>query len=419
MENMKTIKTRILNKYDVLDNYKDFIPLKGEICIAEVATVQNPTEIADGFDGDTYDERPIVGIKVGDGEHTFAQLPWIQAVAGDVSAGIKTLTGVADIDAKIADIALADGRQLATIAELNKVSEDLGKVNTTVTDATLGNAALKNAIETLSSNTSSSLATKVDQSVAENASSEDKLVKKSTVTADINTAKTDLNTAIQGVQANVDTLANGQVSKNNENIGKINTKIGNVSIGTNENEQEKSITQAIADLQAVVGDSSEDLGSQVKDLQEQINTILENPDAEGAINSIKEFTDYITEHDTLAEGFLSDINGLKTKVDTGNLTVSGYVTEVLKDYALDEDLSTLSASVKELVANDDIEGIVSAVTQDPDTSKISITHKKITMDDMAQKDPTDSNKDYIFIFDCGDAKRDVEQNTEQGTEQDA
>ena len=43
-------------------------------------------------------------------------------------------------------------------------------------------------------------------------------------------------------------------------------------------------------------------------LQTQINTILENPDAEGAINSIKEFTDYINEHKPVAEAFRTDIN---------------------------------------------------------------------------------------------------------------
>jgi hypothetical protein len=43
-------------------------------------------------------------------------------------------------------------------------------------------------------------------------------------------------------------------------------------------------------------------------LQNQINTIMNNPDAEGAINSINEFTAYVTEHATLADGFRTDIN---------------------------------------------------------------------------------------------------------------
>ena len=48
-------------------------------------------------------------------------------------------------------------------------------------------------------------------------------------------------------------------------------------------------------------------------LQTQINTIMNNPDAEGAINSINEFTQYVTDHGTIADGFRTDIN--KNKED--------------------------------------------------------------------------------------------------------
>ena len=43
-------------------------------------------------------------------------------------------------------------------------------------------------------------------------------------------------------------------------------------------------------------------------LQIQINTIMSNPDAEGAINSINEFTQYVKDHGEIAEGFRTDIN---------------------------------------------------------------------------------------------------------------
>lgn len=48
-------------------------------------------------------------------------------------------------------------------------------------------------------------------------------------------------------------------------------------------------------------------------LQTQINTIMNNPDAEGAINSINEFTAYVAEHGTIADGMRTDIN--KNKED--------------------------------------------------------------------------------------------------------
>lgn len=43
-------------------------------------------------------------------------------------------------------------------------------------------------------------------------------------------------------------------------------------------------------------------------LQTQINTIMNNPDAEGAINSINEFTQYVKDHGSIADGFRTDID---------------------------------------------------------------------------------------------------------------
>lgn len=43
-------------------------------------------------------------------------------------------------------------------------------------------------------------------------------------------------------------------------------------------------------------------------LQTQINTIMNNPDTEGVINSINEFTQYIEEHGEIADGFRTDID---------------------------------------------------------------------------------------------------------------
>lgn len=49
-------------------------------------------------------------------------------------------------------------------------------------------------------------------------------------------------------------------------------------------------------------------------LQTQINTIMNNPDAEGAINSINEFTKYVEEHGTIADGFRVDIDQNKSDI---------------------------------------------------------------------------------------------------------
>lgn len=174
MATVNNIKTRILNKISTWAEWESvkttFKPLRGEICIVEI-----PTGTNDAFDKENGSKLtpPAIGIKVGDGQHFFGELPWIQAIAGDVATEIKALTGVADIDTKIA--ALASGRQLATVKELNTFSKALSDATEVVTG--------------------------------------------------------------------------------------LNTKIGTEFIGKDENDQDKSITKAIADLQASVGDSNEGLGS--------------------------------------------------------------------------------------------------------------------------------------------------------------
>jgi hypothetical protein len=67
------------------------------------------------------------------------------------------------------------------------------------------------------------------------------------------------------------------------------------------------LTQAIAD-EKTRAEAAE------AGLQTQINTIMNNPDAEGAINSINEFTQYVAEHGTIAEGMRIDINKNKDDI---------------------------------------------------------------------------------------------------------
>ena len=60
MATVNTLKTRILNKYDLLANYSNFTPLKGEVC---VAVIGEETTTNKGLNGDVT-KKPIVGIKV-------------------------------------------------------------------------------------------------------------------------------------------------------------------------------------------------------------------------------------------------------------------------------------------------------------------------------------------------------------------
>lgn len=69
-----TLNTRILLRYDTYNNWmnSDVILLPGEAAIAAFP------------DPDTTKPPRAVGIKMGDGQHYFEELPWIQAIAADV-----------------------------------------------------------------------------------------------------------------------------------------------------------------------------------------------------------------------------------------------------------------------------------------------------------------------------------------------
>ena len=127
---------------------------------------------------------------------------------------------------------------------------------------------------------------------------------------------------------------------------------------------------------------AEDVSKDVKGLQDQIDTILDNPDAEGAINSIKEFTAYIDEHKPIAEAFRTDINanakaiedetsraagveaGLQTAIDgvAGDLTaLSGVVDTKAAQTALDALDGRVEAIETEL--NTETTGLKARMTQ--------------------------------------------------------
>lgn len=81
----KILQTRIQLKYDSLTNWlsSTFIPKSGELCIATVPSNASETGVV---------APPAVIAKCGNGTDTFADLPWLQAVASDVYAWAKAPT---------------------------------------------------------------------------------------------------------------------------------------------------------------------------------------------------------------------------------------------------------------------------------------------------------------------------------------
>lgn len=132
------LNTRLRLKYDTLSEWvkveNTFIPLQGEVCIIDVPAQTDA--------GGNVIHSPAVLFKVGDGTSTFANLPYVSALAGDVPAWakrIKKADGKTDIAADAFATALADIENLKAFFESEdgsgetvNILDKLTKLETTV-----------------------------------------------------------------------------------------------------------------------------------------------------------------------------------------------------------------------------------------------------------------------------------------------
>ena len=143
------LRTRIKSKIDYFSAWQSssFIPLLGEICIAIIPTNSGPDDRTVG-EPQIGENKPglspyAIGLKVGDGRNTFSNLPWIQAIAGDVYAWAKANTppGAVNISATY-----------GTNAEINNVQDALDEIRDSLGKIVAGNVdpdSLSSALEAL------------------------------------------------------------------------------------------------------------------------------------------------------------------------------------------------------------------------------------------------------------------------------
>lgn len=241
------IKTRILNKIDTYSNWiatGAIVLKKGEIGIATITTPESAAGMT----------PPAVGIKVGDGDTPFIDLPWIQAVAGDVTSYIKdNLKGKPEFDTQVRG---ATGFTVADKDTLDKILNDLDTAvsgssdrledleDEVFTSTTKSNQKLYEAVTSLNTN-------KAD---------------KTQVATDINNAKTTLigansdattadtiwaaKNSATAVQTNLNTLANGRLATAEATIvthdNRLDTAEGNIT----------TLQTDVEEIQGIIGDST-------------------------------------------------------------------------------------------------------------------------------------------------------------------
>lgn len=111
IENAKLLNVRIKNKYDSYENWASsgLVLEPGEIAIAHTTVdvaVNNGTA-----------KHPALLMKVGDGEKTFANLPWLSAKAADVLSVCKNETELtAFVNSVIADAGIASDEAMEALA---------------------------------------------------------------------------------------------------------------------------------------------------------------------------------------------------------------------------------------------------------------------------------------------------------------
>lgn len=123
-------------------------------------------------------------------------------------------------------------------------------------------------------------------------------------------------------------------------------------------------------------------------LQTQINTIMSNPDAEGAINSINEFTQYVKDHGTIADGFRTDIDKNKEDIAANTKAIEDEATRAdTAEKALAGRLDTLEAI--------DHEAYVAADTAVLEAAKTDASNKDAVVLSEAQKYADQAKADAI------------------------
>lgn len=485
MADITTIKTRILNKYDLLDNYGSFTPLKGEICIVEIPTDTSESGLT----------PPAIGIKVGDGKNSFDKLNWIQAIAGDISAEIKALTGVTDIDAKIA--ALTSNRKLATIEELNNLNENINSISTKIgttsigTEGTTITSAIKALQDTVGASGENSLGSQVIELTERMGKAETDLTElqgrvttaegkitnlegemdvvqaatagfdaSSTIAAkfatveetiggisstantnkaaiavlngDKNTSGSVAHTAaaavaeiVAGADTNFDTLkeiadwiksdTTGAAEMAND-IAEMQGLLGVVEGNALPKTVDARIEEAIADANLGQYATTEALGG----INNRVTALEGTANDASTVNSVPGAKKYAEEKASAAQAAAiasaatdatTKANAAQaaaeataaadatTKANAAQAAAEGKVTELANGAVKSntEAIGSINTTLNAMNVTDTVNGVVTKVDQN--NGKITVTHKKITMDEF---DPNTT-----FIFDCGNASRDT------------
>ena len=370
--NQKILSTRIKLRYDSYENWSTNNPV---LLAGEVALVYVPADkVAEvGEHNLTGTTPPHVLMKVGDGTSKFNSLKYVSALAADVNsyakmkatdfeAQVKTLANAqvsesikANADAIDALEALVGTESVTTqianaIAALDLANTYAAKEHTHTKDEITDFAHTHTAAEITDLDSTIKgydYATKgelsdVDAKFADYKKAADqKLIddeqdrRLGVIEGDYLKAADIANFETkENVKKVADDLA-GYIESNDAAIADRYTKSeadNKFAVKGEDTYNDEEVRGLISANAKAIADEEARAKGVEEGLQTQINTIMNNPDAEGAINSINEFTQYINEHGEIAEGFRTDIDKNKEDIAAINNAETGILKQA-KDYA--------------------------------------------------------------------------------------
>ena len=263
--------------------------IKGVIAAGDEASLKSAKDYADSL-STNYDAAGSAASALADA----------QSYADGKDAAIQAAQAAAEAAAAAASV--ADGKAVAAQGEIDDLEAYVG---------TFTHDTAKSVVEYINAKT---------DGIATSGNLEALGARVTAVEGDVATIKgdylkgsdkTDLEGQIGAVQTAVDTeksRAEGIESGLRTDVDDIKADYLKAADKTDlQNAIDLKVAQADYDKKMV------DVSDDINNILAQINTIMNNPDTEGVINSINEFTQYIADHGEIAEGFRTDIN--KNKED--------------------------------------------------------------------------------------------------------
>ena len=372
----KILNTRIMLKYDTYANWVANNPVlkKGEAAIGTIDT-----------NADGVQNAPSIVVKIGDGVSAYQDLKFISGLAADVYSWAKAATKpeyTADEIEGLSEYISGEIEDTDTQYQIVKVDDYNYKLQSKTLSGSWVDVADSNIVIPAYDDTE--------------------------VKADIAAAQAD----VDALEAKVGTVADGKTVVEMISDAQTAATYDDTEVKADIDNLETRVTAVEGEVDTLIGD---DTGKSVRTIaNEELAAQLIPEDAAESLNTLQEIAAWIQSHPDDASAMNSAIAALQAKVDTGDQTVSAYVTAAIAalnigDYALASDLTALAGRMTTAEGEiDTLQGDLSdEIARATAAEQANATAISDLEDSLATIATTGNVNDLIqtegdvLVFDCG------------------